>query len=325
MNHQVQNYVLVDNEWVSRPVDVYQAMAQARDSDSEMPEATVEPSTQVPELGILSRTVFASPLFKSVRPANIRHKDLNDIVLVGEDTIQLKEIRDYGHLRHVATKSDFKGRILAARVYGDPREVPISVGSPLPKKQTLDRGRRSMTSDEEYVLPPEVIVLTLTSRTLMFLWARQTQTGAVSFCQRTVNLPAGASRFDCFGAFPAIDSKRRAMAVAAQEGRFILYKTKSMERWRRELRDGSVTTPIEDERIIPIEGRIMHMEFLSSTPGQDEFHVVLLFIIALQGKTKITCFDWDCREDLSKAAVRTERVLVDLGRWAMKRLVYRSS
>ncbi|KAF2818877.1 hypothetical protein CC86DRAFT_413530 [Ophiobolus disseminans] len=312
MNHQAQTYTLVDGEWVSATVDVYQAMAQARESDTEMAEVTAESTTQVPELGILSSTVFASPLFKFVRPANIRHKHFNDIVLVGDDAIQLKEIRDYGRLRHVATKSDFKGRILAAKVFGDPREIPVNVGSPLPKKQHLQRGRRSMTGDNEQVLPPEVVVLTLTNRTLMFLWAQHTQAGLVSFVQRTVNLPAGASSFDRFGTFLAVDNRRRAMAVAAQEGRFILYKTKSMERWRKELRDGSATTPIEDERIIPIEGRIMHMDFLSSAASLDEYHVVLLFIVALHGKTKITCFDWDCREDLSKVTVRTERVLVDL-------------
>jgi hypothetical protein len=316
MNHQVQTSLLVDNEWVSRPIDAYQFMAQARQSDGQLPAAIAKSANHVPELGLLSRTVFASPLFKSVRPANIRHKNLNDIVLIGEDSIQLKEIHDYGRLRHVASKSDFRGRILAARVFGDPREIPVQVASPLPKNQALHRARRSVTGDEESVLPPEVIVLTLTSRTLMFLWARHTQNGTVAFSHKTVRLPAGASRFDRFGAFLAIDPKRRAIAVAAQEGRFILYKTKSMERWRKELRNQCQTTPIEDERIIPLEGRVMHMEFLSSGSAHDEFHVVLLFVIVLQGKTKITCFDWDCREDLSTAAVRTERVAVDFRRWA---------
>ncbi|KAF1850425.1 uncharacterized protein K460DRAFT_273269 [Cucurbitaria berberidis CBS 394.84] len=313
MDHQVQGLVLVDNEWVSRPLDVYQIMARAQQADTEMREPTMKSATHVPELGILSRTIFASPMSNVILPANVRHKDLTDIALVGEDSVQLKEIRDYGHLRHVATKTDFKGRILAARIFGDPREVPItkSVGSPLPKKQTIHRERRSMTGDEECHLPPEVIVLTLTSRTLMFLWARNMQAGAVSFSQKTIKLPAGATRFDRFGAFLAIDPKRRAMAVAAPEGRFILYKTKTMERWRKEIREGSDTIPIEDERIIPIEGRIMYMDFLSSGSGLDDFHVVLLFIIAHQGKTKITCFDWDCRQDLSKATARTERVLVD--------------
>lgn len=148
----------------------------------------------------------------------------------------------------------------------------------------------------------------------MFLWARHAPTGSTTFVQRTVSLPASTSVFDRLGHFLAIDAKRRAMAVAAQEGRFILYKTKSMDVWQNEARSGLSTTPIEDERIIPIEGRIMHMDFLSSAAGQDKFHVVLLFIVVVQGRTKMTCFDWDCREDLSKASVRTERFVVDLGR-----------
>ncbi|CAO2653403.1 Nn.00g028140.m01.CDS01 [Neocucurbitaria sp. VM-36] len=313
MEHQVQGLVLVDNEWVSRPHDVYQIMAHAQQTDTQMREPTSSSAVHVPELGLLSRTIFASPMCKWTLPANIRHRELTDIALIGEDSVQLKEIRDYGHLRHVATKTDFKGRILAARVFGDLREVPItrSVASPLPKNQARHRGRRSMTGDEEHHLPPEAIVLTLTSRTLLFLWARNTQTGTVSFSQKSIRLPAGSSRFDRVGTFLAIDPKRRAMAVAAHEGRFILYKTKTMERWREEIRQGKDTIPIEDERIVSIEGRIMHMDFLSSGSGQDDFHVVLLFIIAHQGKTKITCFDWDSRQDLGTATARTERVLVE--------------
>lgn len=316
MDHQVQMSVLVDNEWVSRPVNAFQLMAQNRESNGGPLLAVAKPSSQAPELGILSRTLFASPLFASVLPANIRHKDLNDIVLIGEDVVHLKEIHEYGRLRHVATKSNFKARILAARVFGDPREIPMHVASPLPHKPGLHRSRRSMTGEDTSVIPPEVVVLTLSSRTLMFLWAYQSQAGVVTFRQRTIRLPAGASRFDRFGAFLAIDPQRRAIAVAAQEGRFILYKTKPMNRWRDEIHGGHETTPMEDERIFPLEGRIMHMEFLSSGTGMDDYHVVLLFVIVIRGNTKITCFDWDCREDLSTVAIRTERVALDLRRWA---------
>lgn len=168
-----------------------------------------------------------------------------------------------------------------------------------------------MTGDEANLLPPEVIVLTLSSRSLMLLWARTAQTGAVTFTHKTIRLPASHSRTDRMGTFLAIDIKRRAMAVAAYDGRFILYKTKSMERWRMDSRTNIDATPIEDERIINIDGNIMHMSFLSSGGGVDDHHVVLLFIVAHQNKTKITCFDWDSRQDLSKAAVRTERVLLD--------------
>jgi hypothetical protein len=315
---QASVLTLVDGEWVSRPLDPYQMMANAQQEDTEMRDTATRPMTQAPEYGILSQTVIATPLNRFILPANIRHKDLTDIVLVGEDSLHLKEIRDYGHIRHVATKTDFKGRILAAKVYGDPREVPKTKGVAVtsPKNYRLPRQRRSTTSDEERVLPPEVVVLTLSTRTLMFLWAEHTHTRASTFSYSSIKLPAGGSRFDSFGAFLAIDPKCRAIAVAAHEGRFILYKTKSMQQWRREDRESNEpTTPIVGERIIQIDGCIMHMEFLSPGSGVDDYHVVLLFVVVLDGKTRLTCFDWDCRQDLGKVTARTERYIVDRSKW----------
>lgn len=317
MNHQVQALVLVNNEWVSRPLDVYQIMARAQQDDTDMTDPVVKPAghPHVPGFGILSRTVLPSPLYKFVLPANIRHKDLNDVVLVGEDSVQLHEIHDYGHLRHVSVKSNFSGRVLTARVFGDPREVRVrrTVGSPLPKRQTTSRAKNSPAPTSGQNLPSEVIVLTLTSRTLMFLWAQHSAAGRTIFQQKTVKLPAGSSRFDRLGQYLAVDPKCRALAVAAYEGRFMLYKTKPMKAWRTELQDGANTTPIEDERMISVEGRIMHMEFMSTAATKDDYHVVLLFVVAHQGLTKLTCFDWDCRFDLDTATARTERVSVDLG------------
>ncbi|PZD35183.1 MMS1-N domain containing protein [Pyrenophora tritici-repentis] len=305
--------ILVDGEWVSRPLDPYHIMASARQDDTEMRDAVPKTTTQVPEYGILSQTVISTPLNKLILPANIRHKDLTDIVMVGEDAIHIKEICDYGHVRHVASKTDFSGgHILAAKVFGDPREIPKSKGAgfPMSKDHMKMRPRKLITGEEENLLPPEVVVLTLTNRTLMFLWARQMHTAAARFCHKTLRLPAGSTRLDRLGSFLAIDPKFRAIAVAAHEGRFILYKTKSMERWRGESKaNNDITTPIEDERIISLEGQIMHMDFLSSG-AQDEFHVVLLFVVVVDGKTKLTCFDWDCRQDLSKVTARTERHLV---------------
>ena len=316
MEHQAQGLVLVNNEWVSRPLDAYQIMAQAQQADIDMQESHNKPTAQFAGAGILSRTLYASPMSTFILPASIRHQDLTDIVQVGEDSVRLKEVCHRGYLRPIGTKTDFNGHILAAKVFGDRDELPATTGVSIqPKnKQAAFREGKSTARDEYFKLPPEVIVLTLTSRTLMFLWARSTHTGAVTFSQRTIRLPASTSRFNHFGTFLAIDPRCRAIAVAAREGRFILYKTKTMQMWQKEMEGGRETTPIEDERIIPIAGRIMHMEFLSSGLGQDKFHVVLLFITAHHGKTKITCFDWDCRHDLSKATVRTECAIVDLGR-----------
>ncbi|KAF2467358.1 uncharacterized protein BDR25DRAFT_317100 [Lindgomyces ingoldianus] len=319
MAHQFQGMVLVDGEWVSRPGDVFQAMARAQQQPhTEMKQPETRPQHEVPHLGIVSRTVFASPVVKFILPANIRQKKLNDVVFIGEDSVHLKEIRAYGHLRHIASKSDFRGRILAASIFGEPRrhEVPATDGTPL-KRAVLSSERREDVQSVEAkdILPPQVIVLTLTSRTLMFLWAQSTHTGTVRFCQKTVRLPAGTMRYDRPGTFLAVDPKCRAIAVAAPEGQCLIYMTKMMDNWRDDIEAGRDVVPIEHEQLIPVQGRIMHMEFLS--PGlldqdeRDEFHVVLLFIVAHGGKTKITCFDWDSRYPLSRVTARAERVAVD--------------
>ncbi|USP75491.1 hypothetical protein yc1106_02765 [Curvularia clavata] len=311
---QARGLRLVDGEWLSVPLDVYHIMDRDRQGDVEMRDAIPKPPSptpRTPEYGILSQTVIATPLSKLILPANIRHKDLVDVVIVGEDSVHLKEIRDYGRIRHVATNTDFNGgRIITAKVFGLPREVSSTknAGLSLPKNYS-PHGPRGSANKKEACLPPEVVVLTLSNRTLMFLWAHHTQTGPTAFVHKTVRLPAGSSRFDRLGALLAVDFKCRAIAVGAHEGRFILYKTKSMEAWEKEIKDGgSVTTPVEDERIISVQGQIMHMDFLSS--GQDEYHVVLVLVIVLDGRTRLSCFDWDCRQDLSEATARTERYIV---------------
>ncbi|KAF2639725.1 hypothetical protein P280DRAFT_46463 [Massarina eburnea CBS 473.64] len=304
MANQLQSLVFEDGEWVTRSADVYQIMARSQQQeDTVMREPDTETGPEVPSLGILSRTVIETPFNKFVLPANIRHKNLNDVVFLGEDFVQLKEICDYGHLRHIATKSDFRGKILAARVFGDPRQVRISTFLQSP----FHRTRSSTGEEKEATLPPEIIVLTLSSRTLMFLWASHNQRGPVTFYQKTVRLPPGSSRFDQLGAHLAVDPRGRAIAVAAYEGRFIIYKTKPLEAWRKEARAGDGGLPVVDEAVIQVEGRIMHMDFLSSGGEQDDSHVVLILVLVDKGKTKIARYEWDFRQVMDENTLRTDR------------------
>jgi hypothetical protein len=319
MEQQVQSQQYVNGEWVTRSMDVYEIMAQARrQEDSNMPQPVSKPQHHIPQLGILSKTVLPSPYTKFILPANIRKSRVNDVVFISEDAVHLKEARAKGPLRHVASKFDFNGRILTARVYGEPRKVEVKAehGTPI-KKKDVHAQRRSTIGEEADVLPSEVIALITAAHstvTLMFLWAQQSPANQVSFRYKTVRLPSGTSRYDRPGTFLAIDPRCRAMAVAALEGHFILYKTKSIGEWRTEIRAGQDTIPIEDERLISLDGRIMHMEFLAPDVGQEDTHVILLFIIVHKGTTKLTCYDWDIRHDLSTAAARAERVAVDLGK-----------
>ncbi|KAJ4354138.1 uncharacterized protein N0V89_005871 [Didymosphaeria variabile] len=309
MEFQVQGSVLVDGEWVSRSADVYQIMSRhQQQEDVEMDDVGNDRPHVPSEVGILSKTVVGSPLYSTIIPANIRHKDLDDVIFIGEDFVQLKEICDYGHLRHIATKSDFKGKILAARAFGDPRKVQINTSeqSPLLKRASLHRARRSTTGEEMNTLPLEVIVLTLSTRALMFLWARDDHTNPATFAQKTIRLPTAASRFNRPGQFLAIDPRCRAIAVAAYEGTFMLYKTKTMEIWRSDMRAGHDEAPIIEEAQYAIDGRIMHMEFLSAS---DDAHVVLIFNLIHEGKTKVASYDWDFRNSLDTMPRITRSVL----------------
>lgn len=318
MEFQVQGSVLVDGEWVSRSADVYQIMSRTQQQeDVEMEDVTAMGPHHAPEIGLLSRTVIESPLCSSIIPANIRHKDVDDVVFIGEDFVQLKEICDHGHLRHIATKSDFKGKILAAKAFGNPRKVHVNTSeqSPLLNRTSLHRVRRSMTGEEVDSLPLEFIVLTLSSKTLMFLWAKDTMAGPVTFAQKAVQMPAAASRFNRPGPFLAIEPRGRAIAVAAAEGCFMLYKTKPIDAWRRELRAGVDETPINGEAQYPIEGRVMHMDFLSASTIEDDPHVVLIFVVVHEGKTKVETYDFNFDEDELEVMPRRSRSTLDYGEY----------
>src|SRR5690242_9830543 len=108
----LQATYLVNGAWATRRVDIGEILARNR----EAPAALVEPTkSRLPIIGVLSRTVIHSPVIQWVLPARIRHPDKNDVVFVGEDYIQIKELVESGHLEDVVTKSDFDAKILAAK------------------------------------------------------------------------------------------------------------------------------------------------------------------------------------------------------------------
>lgn len=319
-----QSLQLINGEWVSRPVDVFRAIARAQQSNS--PKVTTPPPAprgpEVSRVGILTQTIQESPFVKFALPAHIRQRKLNDVVFVCENAVHLKEVHVDGTLHHVGTKADFKGKILAARVFGAPRTRVEKDESYRPRMRRKDvhAQRRSTAGDDGPAnsLPPEILVLTLDTNSIMFLWAHQAPT-EIHFRHQILRLPPGKSPYDRPGSFLAVDPHCRAIAVVAMEGYFVLYSTKSIDDWREEMRQQGDNTPqatlVEDERVISIQGRVMHMEFLAPNreqQQQDATHVILVLFVAHQGKTKITCYDWDTRYNLSTAKPRAERVTADL-------------
>jgi len=129
----------------------------------------------------------------------------------------------------------------------------------------------------------------------MFLFAEQHQTGKVTFSQCTVPLPAGTSFLEQPGKHLAVDPKSRAIAVAACEGTFLLYSTKSMAIWREESAF-RLRHPIIEEQAHKVDGVILKIEFLSSALS-DDHHVILLIVFSKGGRTRMSCYE---RQSLEK-------------------------
>jgi hypothetical protein len=77
------------------------------------------------------------------------------------------------------------------------------------------------------------------------------------------------------------------------------------------MRAGRDEAPIIEEAQYSIDGRIMHMDFLSAG---DDTHVVLIFILVHEGKTKVASYDWDFRNSLDTMP-RINRSVLDFGEY----------
>lgn len=302
---EFQTTQLINGEWTTRTATLDEVLAR----NCQQQTAAKQPrgfknQYQPPQMGVLTKTLFRSPIVQFILPARIRGEKQNDVIFVGEDYVQIKSIHNYGHLHHVATKADFRGRILAARIFGEPREDIVE--------------RASMEQEDsasKAPFPPQVLVLTLDTGALMFLWALSEETGAVRFHQRTVPFLDAGSPLTLQGVHLAVDPNQRAIAVSAFQGSFVIYRTKSVSEWSEDILAGDSVTPIVEERSFMIEGSIQHMEFLSpSSTEKDENHVILIFVHRYRKRTRVSCYDWDHRGGLRTVNVRAERVGVDFGK-----------
>ena len=287
-----------DGQWVTRLMDINQIISRNRENDGSETGEDDDIAVNVPIVGLLTRTLFQSPMFNCILPARIRSRAKNDVVFVGEDFIIVKELMLDGHLRHVATKNDFGCRIRAARVFG---------GDIAPSDDSYVKAE----SEQIELLPPHLLVLTLTSQEMLFIFAREASDGSVSFHQIPVPLPAHRSFLDLPGKHLAVDPKARALAIAACDNMVLFYTAKTRERMQNEYQnhDQNLWTPVLEERALNVAGTIVRMEFLYPMPG-DDAHIILVLIVVRSGKSRICCYDWDCLIGLKSLALRQQQPLL---------------
>ncbi|KZF23443.1 hypothetical protein L228DRAFT_238011 [Xylona heveae TC161] len=310
-----QTRVLVNGSWM----DLHHILAKNReqntDEDTDMAAPTPE---KPPVVGLLSQTIIRSPVINWIIPARVRHKDKNDVVLIGEHFIHIKELHSDGHLQHVASKTDFHASIRSARVFGIARKPAASGLDAIIK---TEEGVDMEIDSPQRALPPQVLLLSLSTRELLFLFALDRDDGGVDFFTSYKPLPEQRSFLEQPGRHLAVDSKSRALAVAAHESSFSIYSLKNMTRLGTEAKldpdsDGRNFDPILEERHMFVNGIILKMEFLHP-PAGDENHVILLLIVHKygavasgtieaaancnfdrDGKSRLICYDWDASTSL---------------------------
>ncbi|WEW58359.1 hypothetical protein PRK78_003827 [Emydomyces testavorans] len=285
---------LVNGEWATRRVDIEEILARNREAS--MPENIR--SSKAPATGLLSRTLVHGPAIQWVLPARIRHEDKNDVVFVGDNFIQIKELVPGGYLEDVATKSDFDAKIVGAKVINTRPELEL--------EDQIGLGENAMPDVEN--LAPQILVLVLTSKEMIFLYARKLAWGGHEFVHGRRPLPADVSSLEEYGKNITVDPGSRAMAISAAGKFFGVFSLKSPQAMQLEMRCGPVN-PIQEERFFRIDGDIINMEFLYPK-ADDPDRAILLLLVSRSNGVHVMLHHWNTAQDLRSTTPCT----VELGK-----------
>ncbi|KAK3661159.1 hypothetical protein LTR56_000282 [Elasticomyces elasticus] len=243
--------------------------------------------------GVLTKTVVRSPVIHWILHARIRHKTLNDAVFVGNDFVHVRQVGQQGHLEHIATKDDFDAQIRAAAVFKvdpDPFYEDFLV--------KIEDGTAAHKS-----AAPDLLVLTLSTNDLVFIYLEVQSDGSLQFVQQTLPLPTFDHILYQPGEHVAIDPHYRALAVAASEREVIIYSAKPRASVAQQIRSGDQKwCPVAAQRPLQVDGIIQHIDFLIP-PDDDEDHIILLLVVIDRLKTKAIWIDWNTATDLHQAQI----------------------
>lgn len=191
-------------------MDIHHILAKNREEQQEsaaVPKHAASEENMPPTLGILTRTITRSPIYNWIIPARIRHKDKNDVICIGDNFIEIKELpAEDDHLRDIVTKADFGSTIRAARVFGNARKPAIPPLDTMPKP---DPEEMDMDVPSTQELPPQMLILALESKELVFLFAVDDpdESARVKFIASSRPLPQQRSYLEQLGKHVAVDPK----------------------------------------------------------------------------------------------------------------------
>lgn len=242
---------------------------------------------------VIATSVLQSPVVRCILHAKIRDWKHNDVVLVGDHAIQIKQVREEGHLEHVFTVADFDATIRAAKVF--------TILSDNHDEEAIIKTEECSPSPSKNTLPPQCLVLALDSNDIVFLYLQTDSTGQHRPVHQSMPMPTFDRDLFQPGQYLAVDPRSRALAVAAYESEIVVYAAKPLERIQHELSTSYANwCPVSAQRPIKVDGVILQMDFLIP-PTDDEDHVVLLVLVAHERRIKAIRVDWHYASDIHHA------------------------
>ncbi|KAH6899044.1 mono-functional DNA-alkylating methyl methanesulfonate N-term-domain-containing protein [Thelonectria olida] len=297
-----QSAVLRDGEWVMERVNLQDALKAS--TDPKLPPVAESP--EVPDCGILSRTVIDSPYAHWIIPVRLRSEHHNDIAFVGDRYVQISQLREDGQLHEVIRKTDFDYRIRNAVAIGPPPQDDANIKphsfikTEDPDVLMQDDTNPSRTNRLQ-PLPPQILVLILQTGDIIFLFVRERADGSLEFV---------TSKYDNYrdleflGFHLAVDPSSRYMAAGSSEDVFIVYELKPLESLNAlYIRDGSFN-PIKSIRPRQTQGIIHKLEFLHPRPEDGDFNIALLLVVSRKEaghphpRLRNVVYDWELDDDL---------------------------
>ncbi|PVH85978.1 hypothetical protein DL98DRAFT_650482 [Cadophora sp. DSE1049] len=307
---------LVDGEWVTRTLDVNTVLRHYDQQDRDA-ATTFKEVEKAPKLGLLTQTVIRSPQVHWILPARLRDNSKNDVAFIGDDFVQIKELRCDGLLWDVTRKEDFGARIRNARVVGSlkafERDLDVFAHSTQVNSEDVDNdvpmsdggAPKASTPADKHLLPPQCLLLQLDTGDSVFLTLHRLENDNFEFVSSRYRVSKPMLKLQP-GMHLAVDPSSRYMVVGCSEGVFAIYSLHPRSNLTKQYTQTSSLKHVESETQIYPRGVILKMEFLYPA-ADDEQHIILLVLAILKGKIRMLLYEWEAGSDLKKVAARSSK------------------
>jgi hypothetical protein len=246
-------------------------------------------------IGVYTRTVTRSPVVRWILSARIRSSAYDDVIFIGEDFVQVKQLTETRNLVDIAVKKDFDARIRAAAV------LDIDISSP-DDEDSIKKELGTVPG------PSQILVLTLDSNELLFIHVDHQDGKEPRFHHEARSIPSFARTILQPGAYLAVDPRSRAIATTALEREVILYSIKPRHVIKKALEAHLTWDPVSVEQPMAVSGVIQAVDFLYP-PNSDDKHIILILLVVEEQKTKAIWIDWQTLDGPYHAQLQPGHVL----------------